>query len=488
MNDAKLAIKQELLRLQAESIAVKERMLRVLTFNRAAQMFPDSGPLRRELYAKHVDFIKAGATFKERICMGGSRVGKTETGAYEATCHASGLYPSWWEGKRFDRPTSGVAAGKTGKVVRDSIQVKLLGYPEGQIGTGLIPKHLLIESDCKKASGTPDLFDIIAVKYKDGGKSIINLKSYDQGREAFEATERDWVWEDEEADVPIHGENVARTMTTGGIVFNTYTPLKGQTELTRDFERRSKGENPSVYLTRITWDDAPHITAQMMEEMKAIYKPHEMKARRWGIPKMGAGAIFTTDFDEVLAVKPFQIPDHWPRAYGLDFGWSPHPTAAIWAAWDRDSDTIYLYSEHRMSAELPSVHADAIKMRGDWIKGNSETAGTNASDGKRMIDIYRALGLHLVPANKAVEAGIYTMRQRIETARCRVFTSLQMWREEYESYQREERPDGGSQITKSHDDLMDATRYLLSKMDTFQTKQAKRTSVVRPVQFGDYRI
>ena len=68
------------------------------------------------------------------------------------------------------------------------------------------------------------------------------------------------MWEDEEADVPIHGENVARTMTTNGVVWNTYTPLKGQTDLTRDFEKRSKGDNPSVYLTRITWDDAPEAT------------------------------------------------------------------------------------------------------------------------------------------------------------------------------------------------------------------------------------
>ena len=72
---------------------------------------------------------------------------------------------------------------------------------EGEFGTGLIPGNLLIAEDCKRASGIPDLFDIIAVRHKSGGKSIINLKSYDQGREAFEGTGRHWVWEDEEADV-----------------------------------------------------------------------------------------------------------------------------------------------------------------------------------------------------------------------------------------------------------------------------------------------
>ncbi len=276
-------------------------------------------------------------------------------------------------------------------------------------------------------------------------------------------------------------------MTTNGVVWNTYTPLKGQTELTLDFEKRSKGDSPSVYLTRITWDDAPHLTAKQRADMEAVYPPHEMKARRWGIPKMGSGAIFTTDFDEVIGVKPLRIPPHWPRAYGMDFGWSPHPTAVVFGAWDRDSDIIYLYSEHRMKQELPSVHSDAIKMRGTWIKGNSETAGTNASDGKRMIDIYRGLGLYLVPAKKDVEAGLFVMRQRIETGRLKVFNTMLMWRDEYESYHRIETRDGGSKIDKNYDDLMDATRYLLSKMDTFKTKPNKRRTSVAPTpRFGDW--
>ena len=474
--------------LKRERLLLQEEKLRRMKFNRIARLFPDEGPFRRDLYPKHIAFFKAGATFKERVEFGGNKTGKTEGGAYEASCHATGLYPSWWEGKVFPRPTSGVAAGRTGKVVRDSVQIKLLGYPEGEFGTGLIPRNLLIAEDCKRASGTPGLYDIIAIRHKTGGKSIINLKSYDQGREAFEATDRDWVWEDEEADTAIHGENLARTMIKRGIVWNTYTPLKGQTELTLDLEKRSRGDNPSVYLTRINWDDAPHITPEMRAEMEAVYPPHEMKARRWGIPKMGSGAIFTTDFDEVIGVKPLRIPPHWPRAYGLDFGWSPHPTAVVWGALDRESDIVYLYSEHRMKQELPSVHADAIKMRGEWIKGNSETAGTNASDGKRMIDIYRGLGLHLVPAKKDVEAGIYVMRQRIETGRLKVFNTMVMWREEYESYHRTETRDGGSKINKNHDDLMDATRYLLSKMDTFKTKPNKRrSSGVQPtVKFGDW--
>jgi phage terminase large subunit-like protein len=476
---------------QAKNEALKwaEAKANHMRFYRFTYLFPDMGPLRRELYKITVDWMNASADFMELVLFGGNRTGKTEAGAYKATLHATGLYPDWYKGRRFSTATSGVVAGKDGKTVRDTVQVKLIGFPEREIGTGMIPREMLVLDKCKKASGTPNLYDTLVVQHVCGDESIINLKSYDQKRQAFEGTKRHYVWEDEEAPLDIHRENVQRVFDHGGTVFNTYTPLKGQTELTRDLRKRSQEEDPTAYMATLTWDNVPHITAEQIEVFSKRFPPHEMKARRFGIPKMGSGAIFTTDFDDVLAIKPFKIPAFWPRAYGLDFGFSPHPTAAVWGAWDRESDIVYLYSEHRMKQELPEAHAAAIKMRGDWLKGNSETAGTNAEDGRRMINIYRALDLNLIAAEKAVESGIFTMRQRIETGRLRVFDTMQMWREEYESYHRVETPSGGSKIDKTFDDLMDATRYLLSRMETFTTKPAKRRKgTLKPIQFGDYRI
>jgi phage terminase large subunit-like protein len=470
---------EELYQAQAQQ---KIEMLERMKFRRIDFLFPDDGPLRRDLYGETVNFFNSTKTFMESFILGGNRTGKTEAGAYLAALFATGDYPSWWEGRRFDGATSGVVAGKDGKTVRDSVQIKLIGFPEREMGTGLIPRDRLIIGECKKAMGTPNLYDTLMVKHVSGDNSIINLKSYDSGRTAFEATKRHYVWEDEEAPIDIHRENVQRVFDYMGVVFNTYTPMKGQTELTLDLTKRANGQDPSVYKGVLTWDNVPHITPEKIEIYKGRFPAHEMKARRWGIPKMGSGAIFTTDFDEVLSCKPFKIPDFWPRAYGMDFGWSPHPTAVVWGAWDRENDIVYLYSEHRMKEELPAIHASAIDMRGKWIRGNSETAGTNASDGKRMIDIYKGLGLKLIKANKQdQESNIYRMRQRVETGHLKVFNTLQMWREEYESYHRNE-----GKIDKSFDDLMDATLYLLSNMTTFKTKPVKRSSSrVSVPKFGD---
>jgi hypothetical protein len=46
--------------------------------------YPDSGPLRRELYPKHLQFFEAGATRRERAFLAANRVGKSEgVGGYE---------------------------------------------------------------------------------------------------------------------------------------------------------------------------------------------------------------------------------------------------------------------------------------------------------------------------------------------------------------------------------------------------------------------
>ena len=90
--------------------------------------YPDNGPLRRELYPKHMQCFADGAQYQQRLFMAANRVGKTEgVGAYEVALHLTGNYPAWWKGRRFDRKTKGWAAGDTRQTVRDILVEKLLG-------------------------------------------------------------------------------------------------------------------------------------------------------------------------------------------------------------------------------------------------------------------------------------------------------------------------------------------------------------------------
>lgn len=195
----------------------------------------------RARYPKHVEFFKAGATYRERAFIAANRVGKTVGGGYETTAHLTGLYPHWWEGKRFDAPISAWAAGKSGETTRDIVQNALLGdvtYEtddgrKGFAGKGMIPTHLMGRIIWKR--GSDDAVDSILVKHVTGGWSRLGFKSYEQKRGAFEGTARHVIWLDEECPLDIYGECLIRTATTGGIIMLTFTPLEGLTETVMQF-------------------------------------------------------------------------------------------------------------------------------------------------------------------------------------------------------------------------------------------------------------
>lgn len=435
--------------------------------------YPDTGALRRELYAKHMAFFRLGATHPIRCFMAANRVGKTEGGGgYEMVLHLTGRYPDWWEGSWFDAPVRAWAAGDTGKSVRDILQDKLLG-PYGKFGTGLIPAEDIVKWTPK--SGVPQAVDTLTVKHydRDGnydGDSVMSFKSYDQGREAFQGTEQDVIWLDEESNESIRSECILRLMTTDGLLIETFTPLRGLTPLVMQYMPKS-GDNDSadigdleggIYVTEgkalvmAGWDDVPHLSEPQKKLMLDNTPPYLRDARSKGIPSLGAGAIYPIEESEIT-VADFPIPDHWVRLYGMDVGWNR--TAAVWGAWDRDSDTIYLYAEHYRGQAEPSIHADAIKARGK-IPGEIDPAarGRGQRDGEQLFQNYKDLGLTLNPANNGIEAGLLDVWQRLSTGRLKVFKSLSNWRAEYRIYRRDEK----GRIVKENDHIMDATRYLIA--------------------------
>jgi phage terminase large subunit-like protein len=187
-----------------------------------------------------MEFFKAGEIYRERCFMAANRIGKTEgAGGYETALHLTGLYPDWWEGAMYDAPVKWWAAGKTNETTRDIVQEKLFGKVRGSgsskrvEGTGLVPGEYI--GDISWKQGVADLIDKVEIKHKNGGHSILALKSYQQGRGAFEGTEQDGIWLDEEPPMEIYGECLIRTATTEGLIYMTFTPLDGMTDTVLQF-------------------------------------------------------------------------------------------------------------------------------------------------------------------------------------------------------------------------------------------------------------
>ncbi len=141
------------------------------------------------------------------------------------------------------------------------------------------------------------------------------------------------------------------------------------------------------YLVQAGWSDVPHIDEQTQKELLASTPPYLRDARSKGIPSLGSGAIYPIELSEVLC-DPIVIPPFWPRTYALDVGWNR--TAVLWGALDRSIDCWYLYTEHYRGKAEPSIHATAIRARGEWIPGLIDPAarGRSQDDGKQLIVTY----------------------------------------------------------------------------------------------------
>lgn len=194
----------------------------------------------RHGYGQHMEFFAAGATHRERCFMCANRIGKTLSGGgYELSAHLTGIYPEWWTGRRFTTPISAWAAGDTYETTRDIIQLNLLGettFRGGRKimdGRGIIPGELLLTPTWR--SGVQGIVDTIGIRHNTGGISTLGLKSYDQGRKAFQGTGKHVIWFDEEPPADVYGEALIRTATLNGITMLTFTPLSGMSEVVMSF-------------------------------------------------------------------------------------------------------------------------------------------------------------------------------------------------------------------------------------------------------------
>jgi phage terminase large subunit-like protein len=387
---------------------------------------PDQGPTCRTLYRKARRWLRAGATYPERGFIAANRIGKTDTAAYEVTCHLTGRYPKWWDGKRWDRPTDWRVAGDTMLTTRDILQKALLGPHENvpvRQWSGMIPSSLVVDVT-RRSGGITNCVDTIHVRHASGQLSRLSFLSYDMGRRVFQGFDCDGFWIDEEPPDPaeraeaaaagsgdIYGECLLRTMTTDGVVMATFTPLRGWTAFMRgyfaaammpgteddetdvpaktavtstlegaaaeadetDFAVQSdkvviKAEdNPYAvvqprFIIGATWDDAPHLTEKVKAQQWASMLPYQRAARTKGIPQLGAGAVYPIG-EEELRVPDFAIPEHWWRGFGMDVGGGAKPTAAIFCALNPDDRVLYVTSVYKRASNEPSLHAAAIKER-----------------------------------------------------------------------------------------------------------------------------
>ena len=405
------------------------------------------------------------------LAMCANQIGKSTGGAYIMAVHATGLYPDWWKGHRFTKPGYFWAAGVSNDTTRDICQSELFGMAEDEEawGTGFVPLDCIGQKTRRRGT-TGNTYDSVMVKFHgpDGkfkGYTRIGFKSYEMGEEKFFGRPVDFIWLDEQPPSNIYTQCITRTVATRGYVLMTFTPEHGITPVVHQFMHERQ---PGQYLLQASWDDAPHLSEEVKEQLLAQYPPHERELRSKGIPVFGSGLVFPIPEGDITC-DYFDIPETWPRIAGIDFGWD-HPTAGAWLAYDPQNDVMYVYDEYSERQQTPLVHAAAFRERPHFIPVAWPRDGlqTDKGSGVGLAEQYRNQGVNLLPVaftnpmapgdtgkgNQNIEPGIMEMLHRMETGRFKVFPHLIDWFKEFRAYHRKD-----GKIVPLNDDIMSATRY-----------------------------
>lgn len=436
---------------------------------------------RYEPYPYQSKFHTDGEECRQRILMAANRVGKTYCGAAETSYHLTGEYPTWWKGRRFNKGVRVWVAGESNDTTRDIIQRELFGTPQDPLlkGTGAVPLKNIVETIRKP--GVPNAFSSALVRHRNGKNSHISFKAYEQGFEKFMGEAVDVIWLDEEPKQEIFSQCITRTADTNGIVYMTFTPEKGMTNVVSAFLNDLK---PGQSVSTATWEDVDHLDEKTKNQLLSVYSPAEREMRSKGIPVFGSGLVYPVSESDIIC-EDFDIPNHFITIAGIDFGFD-HPTAISWLAFDPDNDIIYVYDEYRRTKETPISHAAVLNARtpGMPVAFPHDGLQHDKGSGVQLAQQYRDLGVYMlaehfsnpptegeIKGNNSVEAGISVLLQRLETDRLKIFQSCTETMEEMRLYHRK-----NGKVVPLKDDLLSALRYGALSIERFGEKQKNKAS------------
>lgn len=441
---------------KAEIVSLKEEKIQRKKYNAI---------LRYKPYPKQLAFHNMQTA--ERALGAGNQLGKSTCGSSEISYHATGLYPDWWQGKRFKRHTIFWIGGETGDVIRNTTQKLLVGrIHEGDaaMGTGSIPRDRILEL-APGPLGEKGSLDHVKVLHVTGQTSLIYFKSYAMGRQKWQGDTIDGVWFDEEPPYDIYSEGRERTSKgqLGWFTMLSFTPLLGMTEVVTQFY---KTPTPSQGLVMMTIDDVEHYTEEEKARKLAGYRPWERDARAMGIPILGSGRVFNyaeSDVKEPHIIED-AIPSHWALLNALDFGWD-HPQACVQIAWDKDSDIIHVIRGKKARETTPETMWVMVK---GWVK-DIPTAWPpdglqhEKGSGEQVKAQYGEAGFNMLDDHSTheeggtgVEAGLVEMHERFSTKRLLIDETLEDFWDEYRLYHRKD-----GKLVKINDDLISAVRYAI---------------------------
>lgn len=183
--------------------------------------------------------------------------------------------------------------------------------------------------------------------------------------------------------------------------------------------------------------------------------PNRLDALVWAITELelaDGNMIFATAESEFVC-EPFQIPRHWEKCVAIDCDATRF--AAVWGAFNRDDDVLYIVNAYAASRAQFAVNASAVRKAGRRIPAiiTPVARERDKAAGQQLVDDLVDENINAFVVEEGVEAGIEVLHKRFATKGIRVFSTLADWRSEYRRFRRDDKGD----LAVDNDHLMRAT-------------------------------
>jgi len=280
-------------------------------------------------------------------------------------------------------------------------------------------RDILWESNLKRFIPPHQIFSINygqdrvprRVLLKNGSR--IEFKAFNQGRDLFQGRAIDSCYCDEQCHHDFQGifnEIQARLLAKSGRLSWSMTPIIPQPYLEERIE--DLPDTDEVFYADLNSNRVSlggYIPDERIDAMIDDW-PEEVQATRIrGEFASFYGAVYKTFNRRTHVIKPFEIPEGWPKYRGFDFGFT-NPFVCLWMTKDKDN-VWYVYREYYKAKTGIDEHiGNILRLSGDEHYIESWADPENAADRAAL----RKAGIPTKPARKDVARGIETVQAKLK--------------------------------------------------------------------------
>ena len=243
-------------------------------------------------------------------------------------------------------------------------------------------------------------------------------------------------------------------------------------------------------------NDNPYLAQDgRYEQMLKSLPPTQRKQLLEGNWEIAEGAAFT-EFDRHLhVVEPFEIPLHWERTKGLDYGYASE-SACVWAAIDPTDGTLIIYRElYRkglLATELAEMLTNMELNDPTSVRGVLDTAcwSRTGTTGPTVAETLIQGGHKLRPADKNRVAGKIQIHEHLKVQpsgrpRMQIFNTCPNLIRELQSIPLD-RNNPEDVDTHASDHAYDALRYLIMSRPRINDPMSQIRSLQREQHFQPF--